>query len=144
MFLVCWKQFKNHRNSKTSLTLCHNHFHCISSGTTWLTQIVSLLMAGEEKYEAVSNIPVHDRTVFMEQERPGLKPAIEKMKDMAPPRLAKTHLSYDFVNRWVERDRVKTIVTLRNPKDTLVSLYHFYQLNKRNYIFISLGIKILM
>ena len=92
-------------------------------------------MAGEEKYEAVSNVPIDDRAVYMELEKPGMKPEIEKMKDMAPPRLAKTHLSYDFVNRWVERDRVKTIVTLRNPKDTLVSYYYFYQLSSGNVYF---------
>ena len=48
------------------------------------------------------------------------------LQEMASPRLVKTHLSYEFVNRWVERDGVKTIVPLRNPKDTLVSMYHFY------------------
>ena len=94
-----------------------------------MCQIVSLLRAGEENYEKVSKIPIYTRAIYMEHEFPGSMPEIETMKDLPPPRIAKTHLPYQFVNRWVERDGVKTIVALRNPKDTLVSLYYFYKSN---------------
>ena len=81
-------------------------------------------MLGED-IDRATGVKLTDRAVFMEFVDDGV-PAIDKLKDLAPPRVAKTHLPYRFVNRWVERDGVKTIVTLRNPKDTLVSCYHFY------------------
>ena len=97
---------------------------------------MSLLLAGEEKYEQVSHIPINKRASFMEHEfPPDRKGGIETIKDVSPPRIVKTHLPYNFVNRWVERDEVKTIVSLRNPKDTLVSLYHFYKSNSGLYVF---------
>ena len=93
-----------------------------------MSQIVSLLMAEEERLDEVNKTEISDRVIFMELEFHE-KPEIEKMKDLPAPRIAKTHLPYRFVNRWVERDGVKTIVTIRNPKDTLVSYYHFYKSN---------------
>ena len=93
-----------------------------------MTQIVSLLQAGEENYEKVSKIFIDDRAIFMEFKNPGSDEAeIEKWKDLTPPRMAKTHLPYEFVSKWVERDGAKAIVVIRNPKDTLVSLFHFYR-----------------
>ena len=87
---------------------------------------MSLLLAGEGKYEEVSRIPLEDRSVLMEvHHRSSETPEIEKMKTMSPPRIAKTHLTYHFVDQWFKRDRVKVIVVLRNPKDTLVSYTTF-------------------
>ena len=90
-----------------------------------MTQIVSLLQAGEENYEKVSKTLIDDRAIYMEFKKPGSDMAeIEKWKDLTPPRIAKTHLPYEFVSKWVERDGAKIIVVIRNPKDTLVSLFH--------------------
>ena len=54
----------------------------------------------------------------------------EKLEEMTPTRLAKTHLPYRVVSHWVEEDLTKTVVCLRNPKDALVSYYHFHQTNQ--------------
>ena len=92
---------------------------------------MSLLQAGDDKYDKVSKTLLENRSIFMEFHRPFSEtPEIEKMNIVSPPRICKTHLPYHFVDQWVERDRVKVIVPLRNPKDTLVSLYHFYSCNK--------------
>ena len=48
-------------------------------------------------------------------------------KPLPSPKLAKTHLPYDMVAKMVEQG-TKVVVGLRNPKDTLVSYFHFYQM----------------
>ena len=44
------------------------------------------------------------------------------------PRLIKSHLPVRFFTKQLQTD-VKIIVPVRNPKDTLVSFYHFYRMN---------------
>ena len=113
-------------------------YKVIFIGTTWVSNIVSLLQAGEN-YDQVKNTEIYERAVYIEFEAgEGCPPEIEKLKNLQAPRVIKTHLPYRFVNRWIERDEVKTIVTLRNPKDTIVSLYHFYKSNigRKSFIFI--------
>ena len=40
----------------------------------------------------------------------------------------KTHMTANIVEKAVKSGKVKVIVTVRNPKDTLVSMYHFYRM----------------
>ena len=47
---------------------------------------------------------------------------------MSPPYLMKTHLRSDTYHTQLETGKVKVIIVIRNPKDTLVSLYHFYRM----------------
>ena len=96
-------------------------------GSTWTQHIVSLLKAGEENYKEVSQIAMDKRVFFLEHEPPSSNhtPALLFINKMPPPRVDFTHVPYHFANGWIERDKVKTIVLLRNPKDTMVSLYHF-------------------
>lgn len=44
------------------------------------------------------------------------------------PRLFATHLQRPFLN--ITKNCPKVVVVLRNPKDTLVSYYHFYRMTK--------------
>ncbi len=44
-----------------------------------------------------------------------------------PPYLMKSHLPVRFFKRTLQESRAKVLVPVRNPKDVLVSLYHFYQ-----------------
>ena len=98
------------------------------TGTTWLCQIVSLLLAGEERYDQTKCTALEDRALYLELRRPGCKQAmIHELHTVPVPRADKTHLPFRFVKRWLTRDNVRTIVSTRNPKDTLVSLFHFYQ-----------------
>ena len=50
------------------------------------------------------------------------------------PRMMKSHLPYSFLQRAISASKAKVIVVLRNPKDTIVSFYHFYKAN------VSLGL----
>ena len=88
---------------------------------------MSLLLADEEMYEEVTAIPLHDRVLFVEITYPGNdKPQIKKLDSVPVSRALKIHLPFRFIRRWVEEDGVKTIVTTRNPKDTVVSLLNKY------------------
>ena len=44
------------------------------------------------------------------------------------PYLMKTHLRSETFRAQIESGKVKIVITIRNPKDTLVSLYHFYRM----------------
>ena len=101
----------------------------IVSCTTWLTYIVSLLQAGPSCYQEVNKTVLEEHVKYLELKLPeSEKSEIECLQDIAPPRVAKTHLPFNLASQWVTRDKVKTVVALRNPKDTLVSLYHFYKM----------------
>ena len=52
----------------------------------------------------------------------------KKLAEKSPSRLFMTHMQFRFLERQVLEDKVKVIVVLRNPKDTLVSYYRFYQM----------------
>ena len=98
----------------------------------WVSQIVSLVLAGEEKYEDVKKVPLMKRVLFLEQNVLDKDMAkIETLDTVPPPRVDKTHLPYRCVRRWIEEDNVKTIITTRNPKDTMVSVFHFIKSMKR-------------
>ena len=100
-------------------------FVFLCSGTTWLGQIVSLLLATEDTYEKSKEMSLYDRLVYLEYEGINWK-GISELASFPVPRAVKTHLPYRCIRRWIEEDNVKTIITTRNPKDTLVSLFHFY------------------
>ena len=42
----------------------------------------------------------------------------------------KTHLRPDTFQKQIDAGKVKVIVVIRNPKDTLVSFYHFYRMHR--------------
>ena len=86
------------------------------------------MLAGKDKYDEIKKIPLHDRFLFLEMKYPGREDAcIQKLNTVATPRADKTHLPYRMIRRWIEEHKVKTILTTRNPKDTMVSMYYFVQ-----------------
>ncbi len=53
------------------------------------------------------------------------------LQQMASPRYIKSHLAYKpFFQRALAHSKTNIIVVFRNPKDVLVSFFHFYRMNK--------------
>ena len=85
---------------KRSQTSCQADFIFSSTGTTFLGQIVTLLLVEESKYEEYKAIPVYDRLLYMEMTYPGQeRPQLDKIDTIPSPRPLKTHLPFRFINR---------------------------------------------
>ena len=66
---------------------------------------------------------------YLEMEKPGVD-NVKFMDEMPSPRMIKSHLPYQFLTRPLFEVKAKTIIVMRNPKDTMISFYHFYRINK--------------
>ncbi|KAE8601672.1 hypothetical protein XENTR_v10013757 [Xenopus tropicalis] len=53
----------------------------------------------------------------------------KKLNQEPSPRIFSTHLQYDYLPKSVSAGNVKILAVFRNPKDTAVSFYHFYNNN---------------
>uniref|UniRef100_H2S1F2 Sulfotransferase n=1 Tax=Takifugu rubripes TaxID=31033 RepID=H2S1F2_TAKRU len=89
------------------------------SGTVWMQQILSQIMEASHPgwAEDVTNraqIPyLEGRTVD------------DPFRDRKEPRVVRTHLFPELLPHGVKEKQIKVVYVLRNPKDVLVSLYHF-------------------
>jgi len=90
------------------------------SGTALLIEICWLLLHDLDT-EKAGKIESSKRHVYMECKMPNLP-------DPEPPLVGKTHLSFDNVKEIVEKGH-KIVFGIRNPKDALVSFYHFNRMN---------------
>ncbi|GAB6024007.1 hypothetical protein CHUAL_008733 [Chamberlinius hualienensis] len=93
------------------------------TGTTW-TQEISYLIVHNANFEKANSAPTEVRFPFIEIPVGGIK-AIEEAED---PRTIKSHLPYDLLPSSFIENKTKIIYVARNPKDTIVSWYHFFQM----------------
>ncbi|XP_064026273.1 amine sulfotransferase-like [Pogoniulus pusillus] len=89
------------------------------SGTVWTQNILSLIIHeghrnGTEKIETMERIP------WLEY-----KPPTTDLTKLPLPRVFATHLPYYLVPRDLRNKRASIIYVTRNPKDVMVSYYHF-------------------
>ncbi|ELU02855.1 hypothetical protein CAPTEDRAFT_180403 [Capitella teleta] len=102
------------------------------TGGTWISTIIDYVFHDGDIEKADAKGDIHNRVPFLENVYPEGKPptGAQKLDKMKPPRFAKVHLGYNPVRKQVEEDKAKFIVVFRNPKDTIVSYYHYYRANK--------------
>ena len=102
---------------------------CISFiGTTWMQEIVWLLQ-NDCNFEKASTIPLEERCLFLEM-RSADTSKQENQHALKSPKVIKSHLTHATLKDALNKGYPKVIIGLRNPKDVIVSLYHFYRMNK--------------
>ncbi|XP_029963021.1 amine sulfotransferase-like isoform X1 [Salarias fasciatus] len=91
------------------------------SGTAWMQQILVGIMdaAHPERAEDADN---RARVPFIEE-----RAKDDPCRERPDPRFFGTHLPPDMLPLGVREKQVKIVYVWRNPKDVLVSLYHFAQ-----------------
>lgn len=91
-------------------------------------QELTWLLLNNFDFNGASSSYLEDRCLFLELVHPD--PEKQACQNLLPPRVIKTHLYYKTLERAFSNGNPKVIVVLRNPKDVLVSFYHFYRANK--------------
>ncbi|XP_053467664.1 sulfotransferase 2B1-like [Ictalurus furcatus] len=92
------------------------------SGTTWMQEILPLLLNGGD-FTPVLTIPNWDRVPWLEESR--IAQVIDKL---SAPRAFVTHMHYRLMPSSFFSSKAKVIYVSRNPKDVLVSSFHFHQM----------------
>ncbi|XP_074785934.1 sulfotransferase 2B1 [Athene noctua] len=89
------------------------------SGTVWMLEILSLIRSdGDPQW--CQSVPNWDRGPWLETVL-----GLPRARGNPRPRLISSHLPVQLFPRAFFTSKAKVIYTVRNPKDVLVSLYHF-------------------
>ncbi|XP_068162135.1 sulfotransferase 2B1-like [Antennarius striatus] len=91
------------------------------SGTTWSQEIVSQIMSGGDSPNA-ETLPYQDRTPWIEATRL----ADLHFENRPSPRIFTTHLPYNMMPPSFHKVKPKAIYVMRNPKDVMISAFHYF------------------
>ncbi|CAK6970623.1 sulfotransferase 2B1-like [Scomber scombrus] len=91
------------------------------SGTTWMQEIVPLIMSGGDP-APVENIPNWDRVPWLEEHRA----CVLNLEERPSPRMFATHFHYNMMPPSFFEVKPKVIYVMRNPKDVFTSSFHYY------------------
>ncbi|XP_044148489.1 sulfotransferase 6B1-like [Bufo gargarizans] len=89
-------------------------------GSNWTILLLHSIVRAVYNKEPSANVPL------IEFKAPN---KFEKLKVEPSPRVLGSHLDYDNIPQSFFDKKVKMLVVFRNPKDTAVSLFHFYNNN---------------
>uniref|UniRef100_A0A1A9V4E1 Sulfotransferase domain-containing protein n=1 Tax=Glossina austeni TaxID=7395 RepID=A0A1A9V4E1_GLOAU len=98
------------------------------SGTTWIQEALWLLMNNLDFEKAKAEDLHSQRSLFLEFKclHPDtINDPLAKSEQMTSPRLFKSHMPAHLLPRQIWGKKNKIVYCARNPKDVIVSLYHF-------------------
>ncbi|XP_049404463.1 cytosolic sulfotransferase 12-like [Solanum stenotomum] len=108
------------------------------SGTTWLKALLFSLV-NRKKYPIFEqNHPLlvknpHDLVPFLELKL-YVDGQVPDFSSFTTPRIMSTHLPYDSLPKSVQDSRTKLVYLCRNPRDTFISMWHFTNNLRLDYI----------
>ncbi|XP_075035062.1 sulfotransferase 1 family member D1-like [Mixophyes fleayi] len=97
------------------------------SGTTWMSEIMDLILCGGDT-EKTKRAAIFERVPFLEYAVPDMPTGTEILNGLKSRRLIKSHLPVQLLPASFWEKNCKMIYVARNPKDVLVSYYHFHQM----------------
>ncbi|KAM4772729.1 sulfotransferase 6B1-like [Rhinophrynus dorsalis] len=89
-------------------------------GTTWSLELLRNMVQAVYNKEPPPIIPIIEF---------GAPDKFEKLKQEVSPRVIGTHMHYEDLPKSFFDKKTKMLVVFRNPKDTAVSFFHFYNKN---------------
>ncbi|KAM9299615.1 sulfotransferase 2B1-like [Gastrophryne carolinensis] len=89
------------------------------SGTNWMIEILNLIKHDGDP--AISHsTPIYERSPWVETIG-----SRELMQKLSSPRVISSHMPFQLFPQSFFKSKAKIIYTMRNPRDIVVSLYHF-------------------
>ncbi|KAF3642288.1 putative protein UXT -like protein [Capsicum annuum] len=106
----------------------------MKTGSTWLKSICVCIMQGGNKDE--EDLLFKDNPHFYVPTIEGMdyytKPLAHDLYTMSSPRLFHTHLPYRILPNSIKNSaNCKIVYITRNPKDTIISMWHFFNYNHK-------------
>ncbi|KAK6128640.1 hypothetical protein DH2020_037616 [Rehmannia glutinosa] len=107
------------------------------TGTTWLKALLHSIINRSPKQDYNNNplisnpphdlIPSLETKLYVDQENDSKKTEFLAVKNPEDVRILATHISYQILGEVLNSCECKVVYVTRNPKDTLISLWHFVQ-----------------
>lgn len=99
------------------------------NGTNWLDQVLNDLEITAAKYtkeEINERINTKNELLVLPRLELGDPEKFKRMKELPFRRIIVTHLSPQVLPKSIFKSKAKILLLVRNPKDTAVSYFHFY------------------